>query len=41
MTERLKNKRISSGPVVKNLPANAGDMCLIPHPGRCHMSWGS
>jgi len=22
------------GPVVKNLPANAGDTCLIPGPGR-------
>ena len=25
------------GPVVKNLPANAGDMDLIPAPGRSHM----
>ena len=25
------------GPVVKNLPANAGDMGLIPGPGRSHM----
>jgi len=24
--------------VVNNLPANAGDMGLIPDPGRCHMS---
>ena len=24
------------GAVVKNLPANAGDMGLIPGPGRCH-----
>ena len=25
------------GAVVKNLPANAGDMGLIPGPGRSHM----
>ena len=25
------------GPVVKNPPANAGDMNLIPGPGRSHM----
>ena len=27
------------GPVVKNLPANAEDMGLIPDPGRFHMPW--
>ena len=27
------------GPVVKSLPANAGDMGLIPAPGRSYMSW--
>ena len=26
-----------SGPVVKNLPANAGDTSSIPGPGRFHM----
>ena len=26
------------GPVVKNSPANAGDMCSIPGQGRSHMS---
>ena len=45
-TERLNNnnnddKWTSSGPVVKNLPANAGDMNLIPSPGRPHMPCGS
>ena len=25
------------GPVVKNLPANAGDPGLIPEPGKSHM----
>ena len=27
-------------PVVKNLPANAEDMVLIPGLGRFHMQWG-
>ena len=29
------------GPVVKNLPANAGDMGLTSGPGRSHMSQGN
>ena len=29
------------GPVVKNLPANAGDTGLIPGPGRSHMPQGN
>ena len=29
------------GAVVKNLPANAGDMALIPGPGRSHMPWSN
>ena len=29
------------GTVVKNLPANAGDMGLIPGPGRSHMPWSN
>ena len=29
------------GPVVKNLPANAGDTSSIPGPGRFHMLWGN
>ena len=38
-----KKKRTSTvdhnlgGPVVENLPANAGDTGLIPGPGRSHM----
>ena len=28
------------GPVVKNSPANAGDMGSIPDPVRFHMLWG-
>ena len=27
------------GPVVENLPANAGDMSSIPGLGRFHMLW--
>ena len=30
-----------AGPVVKNLPANAGDMGLIPGPWGSHMPWGN
>ena len=29
------------GPVVKNLPANVGDMGSIPGLGRFHMLWGN
>ena len=29
------------GPVVKNPPANAGDMGSIPGPGRFHMMWSN
>ena len=29
------------GSVVKNPPANAGDMGLIPGLGRSHMPWGN
>ena len=29
------------GPVVKNPPANAGNMGSIPGSGRSHMPWGN
>ena len=29
------------GPRVKNLPASAGDMDLIPGPGRSHVPWSN
>ena len=29
------------GSVVKNPPANAGDMGSVPDPGRSHMPWNS
>ena len=41
--EEIKNKSICEdfldGPVVRNPPANAGDMGLIPGLGRSHMVW--
>ena len=34
----IKNKKVRTyGPVVENLPANAGDMGSIPGQGRSHM----
>jgi len=32
---------LSSGPVVKNPPANSGDMGSTPAPGRSHMMQGN
>ena len=32
---------IPGGPVVKNLPANAGDMGSVPDLGRFHMPWSN
>ena len=31
----------TGGPVVKNLPANAGHMGSVPGPGRSHMPQGN
>ena len=39
MKERTKQDFLG-GPVVKTPPANAGDMDLIPGPGKCHMLQG-
>ena len=38
-----KNKILGflGGAVIKNLPANAGDMGLSPGPGRSHMPWSN
>ena len=38
---KLEWKDIPGGPEVKNLPANAGDVSLIPGPGRSDMPRGS
>ena len=35
------NQDFPRGPVVKNLPANAGDMGSIPAAGRSHMPQGN
>ena len=35
------HKDISGSPVVKNLPANAGDTGSNPGPGRSHMPQGN
>ena len=36
----MRHEGFPGGSVKKNLPANAGDMGLIPGLGRFHMSWG-
>ena len=38
---KWKGRDFAGGPVVKNSPANAGDMGSIPGPGRSHMPWGN
>ena len=35
------NRDIFGGPVVRNLPADAGDTSLIPGPGRSHVPQSS
>ena len=35
--KKLKTRDFPGGTVVKNPPANAGDMGSIPGPGRSHM----
>ena len=37
--ENILHWDFPGGPVVKNLPANAGELGLIPAPGRSHMLW--
>ena len=39
--EGLISRGFTGGSVVKNLPANAGDMRLIPGPRRSHVPWSS
>ena len=36
---KIDHQGFPGGTVVKNLPANAGDMGLISGPGRSHMLW--
>ena len=37
----MENWDFPGGPVVKTLPANAGDTGSIPGPVRSHVSWGN
>ena len=38
---RRKLRGFAGGPVVKNPPANAGDIGSVPGPERFHMLWGN
>ena len=38
---KRQNRDFTGGAVVKNLPANAGDMGSSPGLGRCHMPWSN
>ena len=37
----MQDQGFPGGSVVKNLPANAGDMGSIPGPQRSYMSWSN
>ena len=37
----MKGQNFPGGPVVKSLPANAGDLGSLPGPGRYHMPWAT
>ena len=39
ITKNIYKGGFLGGSLVKNPPANAGDTCLIPGPGRSHMPW--
>ena len=39
--QRMVSWDFAGGPVVKNLPVNAGDAGSIPGPGRFHMLQGN
>ena len=41
MYQNIASLGLPGGPVVKNLPVNAGDMGLIPGLGRSHMPQGN
>ena len=38
---RIHGSNFPGGPVVKNPPANAGNMGSVPGPGRFHVPWGN
>ena len=39
--QKMGRRDFPGGAVVKNPPANAGDMSSIPGPGRSHMLWSN
>ena len=41
LMSKSNDRDFPGGTVVKNLPANAGDMGSIPGPGRSHMPRGN
>ena len=40
LIKREQTRDFPGGPVVENLPNNAGHIDLIPGPGRFHVQWG-
>ena len=38
---KIEKLGFPGGAVFKNPPANAGDMCSSPGPGRSHMPWSN
>ena len=41
LSKEIEVMGLPGGTLVKNLPANAGDMGLSPGPGRSHMPWSN
>ena len=41
LIQNYKTRDFPGGAVVKNTPANAGDMGSSPGPGRSHMPWSN
>ena len=41
VSQKEKDRDFPGGAVVKNPPANAGDMGSSPGPGRSHMPWSN
>ena len=37
----MRDVAFPGGPVIKNLSASAGDLGMIPGPGRSHVLWGN
>ena len=41
LVQNLQLRDFPGNPLVKNLPANAGDTGSLPAPGRFHMLWSN